>query len=117
MPFMFTVTQRLIQGASFIRQMMQREPVITLDLRNADTRTILVFMYCLMVDGVDTAPAIYRYLAQRNCPLSRETIDFFLDQYDGDDPEHHLWKRHNFGDYFPMLEFLDQHTPRRSKFD
>lgn len=114
---MYTVTQRLIQGAHSVQQMMRREPCIMLDLRNADVRTTLVFMFCLMMEGVDTAPAIYGWLSERGSKFDRETIDFFLDQYDGTDPKHHLWERHNFGDYFPMVEALPSNRSAVSKFD
>jgi hypothetical protein len=114
---MYTITQRLIQSAPFVQQMLRREPCIMLDLRNADVRTTLSIMFCLMMEGVDTAPAIHGWLSERGSKFERETIDFFLDQYDGNDPEHHLWERHNFGDYFPMYELLDDHQPVNSKFD
>jgi hypothetical protein len=107
----YTTTQRLIQTAPTIRMMMQYGPKVGLDLSFADVPTVLVVMFCLMWNGANDAPDIYNALSGMSCKLDRESIDFLLDQYDGDDPKRHLWESFNGAKFMPKFDLL--HEGRR----
>jgi hypothetical protein len=100
-----TFLQHLVQNAPAIRMMMRYGPKVGMDLSYADIQTVLVVIFCLMWNGVGEAPAIYDALGAMNCKLDRDSIDFLLHQFDGDDLRLHLWESFN-GQYMPNFDLL-----------
>ena len=103
-------TQGIIKNAPAIRRMMQYGPKVGLDLSCADIQTVLVVMFCLMWNSVDDASCIYGRLEAMNCKLDRDSVDFLLHQFDGDDPRVHLWESVN-GSFMPNFDLLHEHGP------
>jgi len=112
-----TFSQRLVQGASLVHKLLQLDPKIGLDLRQTDIRTIIAVIFCLMTLGIDTAPSITSYLAERGSPFDEDTVEFVLAQYEGEDPSQHLWERDYLGAYSPLDELLTEYQLPVSNFD
>ncbi len=100
-------TQGIIENAPAIRKMMQYGPKVGLDLSYADIQTVLAVMFCLMWDSVGEAPDIYDALRTMNCKLDRDSIEFLLHHFDGDDLKLHLWESFN-GQYMPNFDLLHE---------
>lgn len=102
--------QAIIANAPAIRKMMQYGPKVGLDLSYADIQTVLVVIFCLMWDSVGEAPAIYDALQSMNCKLDRDSVEFLLHQFDGDDLRLHLWESFR-GQYMPNFDLLHEDGP------
>jgi hypothetical protein len=102
--------QGIVENAPAIRQMMRYGPKVGLDLSYADIQTVLIVMFCLMWDSVGEAPAIYDALQTMNCKLDRDSIEFLLHQFDGDDLKLHLWESFD-GQYMPNFDLLHEDGP------
>lgn len=96
----------MIQTADKVREAISHEPAIRPNFERASISHIIVVMFAAMMKGMTTASSIYRYLDDRGCRFDRDTIDFLLNAYEGDDAERHLWSRMPAGDYMPLLEAL-----------
>jgi hypothetical protein len=97
-------TDTAIDEMSRIRDALDLEPSIRLDLSQAEHTTIAAFIFCRMWRGVDEVEDIYHDLRSRRCTLTRSTVGFLLDAYEGDDPRRHLWSRdENEGHYLPVF--------------
>ncbi len=107
---MYTFSQRILDAAPRVRNMFANESAMRGLIVSTDLRTLAVLLFCLMWNGIDTATEMERYLAERGCRFDHKAIDFLLNAFDGDDPERHLWTRHNHGDYCPMLEAMIPET-------
>lgn len=103
---MYTFTQRLIQAVPHTRIVLFGHPEITPDLTKAGIDTIIVVIFCAMLEGRVHANSIYGYLKQQGCQYDRDTVDFILNRYDGPDVNKHLWTRNSFGDYMPLIEAI-----------
>ncbi len=103
-------TRGIIENAPAIRKMMRYGPKVGLDLSYADIQTVLVVIFCLMWDSVGEAPAIYDALQTMNCKLDRDSVEFLLHQFDGDDLRLHLWESFN-GQYMPNFDLLHEDGP------
>lgn len=99
---MYTIVDRITLRAPSVATALSLEPEIRLNVSRADIETILVVIFCLVKTGAATSASVHRNLEARGCRFDRDVIDFLLNAYDGDDENHHLWKRASMGDYVPL---------------
>jgi hypothetical protein len=99
---MHTFSQRILGDVKAVGQALKLEPGIRPSFSKATISTIIQVMFAAMMNRDYDAAGLYRYLEARDCPFDRETIDFLLNAFEGDDPDHHLWSRGSLGEYDPL---------------
>ncbi|MHA6723804.1 hypothetical protein [Sphingomonas sp. RS2018] len=82
---------------------IDHEPDIRPNLSRAGLAMTLTIIYCLVFRGFESPAEIYRYLEARGSKFDRESIEFLIDAYEGDNPEYHLWCRNEQGRRAPLL--------------
>lgn len=102
---MYTYTQRIVMNVAKVREALRHEPAIRPSFAQAGLRDLVPVIFALFQDGTTTVSGVYDYLKAHDCKFDRESIQFLIDAYEGDKP-HHLWERHNLGDYWPNFEAL-----------
>lgn len=103
---MLTFSQRLIERACSIKQLLAYEPAIRPDFTHTGLDTIASIIFCLMWRGVCDRYAISAYLMERGCRHDLETIDFVLDAYTGRHTNYHLWTTVDSVQFKPLLDAI-----------
>lgn len=99
---MSTIAQTVRDMSRNLATVLFSEPAIRPDFRLADHTTITAVILCLIGKGIDSASSIFRYLNNRACILDKAAIEHLLNQYDGGDTRHCLWRRLKTGHYTPL---------------
>lgn len=90
---------------------MTAEPSLRISLRDADLPTMAAVVHCLVLRGINRPRRIGRYLASHQSPLRPHEVADLLVDFNGYDPERHLWHRLRDGAYDPTL-FSDDYDFR-----
>ena len=99
---MISFSQRILGDIRAVSAALKLEPGIRPDLSRATIPNIVQVMYAAMMNRAYDAASLFRYLEARECPYPRDTIDFRLLNFEGGDPDHHLWGRGVLGEYNPL---------------
>jgi hypothetical protein len=102
---MYSFSTRLVLNVANIREALRHEPAIRPNFAHAKLSDLIPIIFALFWNGIDTVNGVYRYLEARDCKFDRDAIEFLINAYEGDEPEH-LWSRGNLGDYLPNFEAL-----------
>lgn len=95
----------LVAKVSTLSDLLSFDPEIRPGFEWASLYTLVVVILALLLNRESTEQKIFEYLNSRGCGFDREVIGFLLDMFEGDDPEHHLWRLR--GDkYFPLIEAM-----------
>lgn len=80
------------------------EPSIRLSFRDADILTIAVVIHCLILRGIHRPARIFRYLNERRSPFRPAEVTQVLRDFEGADPNRHLWLQLPDGTFDPVLD-------------
>lgn len=103
---MYTFPQRLLGDIKQLQAALNHEPAIRPSFAKAGISTVVRIIFATMLNGLSQSAAIFHYLEARGCQFDRDTIDFLLAAYEGEDPRNHLWQRGNLGGYEPLVEAM-----------
>ncbi|MBB5698508.1 hypothetical protein [Sphingomonas yantingensis] len=74
------------------------------DLSRFSIEDLVVFMYALIRTSTLDADGLYEKVVENRGSIRRETFNFILDTFDGDDPQFHLWRCEMGEFYIPLPE-------------
>lgn len=82
---------------SQVNKALGAEPLIRPNLSDTDIAAVIAVVCWLIGHGYHEPEDIFAYLSNNGCPLSRDSVDFLLAQYEGVDREYHLWVSYSDG--------------------